>query len=231
MSDLIGRGILYGTLSRGGGGVGSYNDLTNKPKINSTTIVGDQNGHYYGLMELNDLSINQVIDLSRNGSTIDMEFGGSHYIWNDLDFEGAAGGAAGARGMVPKPGAGDTGKFLSNEGWATIPAGWTPPDYSENEQNTGIKWKDGKDIFVKTIQATITSTSTTINTGLTIDTLVNFINSGNKTSGGVNIRFGNYYYDGGDWCNVQGVDNNIRLLCTSWFVGATVNITIYYTKS
>lgn len=40
------------------------------------------------------------------------------------------------------------------------------PDYSTTEQNTGQKWIDGKDIYVKTLTSAITNISTTVNHGI-----------------------------------------------------------------
>lgn len=59
------RASLNGTISgtkklsarivRGGGGVSSYNDLTDLPSINNIVVEGDKNGHDYGLANLSDI--------------------------------------------------------------------------------------------------------------------------------------------------------------------------------
>lgn len=54
------RGVLGGREQlRGGLGIGGgttdYEEIENKPAINSTTVEGDHDGHYYGLANLSDI--------------------------------------------------------------------------------------------------------------------------------------------------------------------------------
>lgn len=66
------------------------------------------------------------------------------------DMQGATSTSAGVHGLVPAPSAGDENKVLSGAGvWADAGGGVS---YSTAEQDTGLKWIDGKDIYQKTIE-------------------------------------------------------------------------------
>ena len=74
---------------------------------------------------------------------------------------------------LPTPGVGDTGKILKvgSDGYELANEySYTPPAYSSTaEVNTGQKWIDGKDIYVKVLSGTlpeITSTSNQSISGL-----------------------------------------------------------------
>ena len=43
MGVIYFHGIAYGKGSGGGGGTDNYNELSNKPQINSNTLVGNKN--------------------------------------------------------------------------------------------------------------------------------------------------------------------------------------------
>lgn len=104
-------------------------------------------------------------------------------------------------------------------------------NYSNTEQSTGVKWLDDKEIYQKTYSINVTSTNTQIALNITFDKIVKIDAIGMKTSGGYDLYFNTNYTDGGDWLNVQIYANNIRVLCSSWFVGALMDVTIYYTKN
>ena len=58
------HGIAYGKGSGGGGGTDDYNELSNKPQINGTTLIGDQDSDDFGLLDENDnLTPGQMNDL------------------------------------------------------------------------------------------------------------------------------------------------------------------------
>ena len=103
--------------------------------------------------------------------------------------------------------------------------------YDEEERVVGTYF--GKTLYQKTFQnISITETTNTIQTGFNIEDLVYIEANGYKIDGSSNkIRFSSSYNDGGDRLDVQGINNNIRIMCTSWFVGGTINVTIQYTKS
>ena len=151
MSNLTPRGTIKGVIrSGGGGGVTDYDQLTGRPSINNELVTGDKGGHDYGLMNSNDIRITKIVDLTY-GTNYDLEFPDDHvYITNQI-FQPAGVSSNGTKGLVPRPSAGDNGKFLSNEGWAN-PPDYTPPNYSTNEQKTGQKWIDGKDIYFRVVE-------------------------------------------------------------------------------
>ena len=150
MSNLTSRGTIRGVLRLGGGGGATdYDQLTGRPQINSNLLTGDKGGHDLDLMNLDDITITKIVDLTY-GTNYDLEILSDHvYITNQV-FKPAGVSEPGTNGLVPHPSAGDTGKILSNEGWIYPPEGYTPPDYSTTEQKTGQKWTNGKDIYFKT---------------------------------------------------------------------------------
>lgn len=91
------------------------------------------------------------------------------------DMTGATAGQAGTHGLVPAPAAGDQDKVLSGAGtWEDLPQYSGGVNYSTSEQDTGLKWIDGKSIFQKTITFTVTGGGYISNpTGITgIETLI-----------------------------------------------------------
>ena len=104
--------------------------------------------------------------------------------------------------------------------------------YSTVEHVVGT-WIDGKTLYERSYpNISITSTNNSIQTGISFDTLVDIEANGYKIDGSNNkIRFGASYNDGGDRLDVEGVNNNLRIICTNWFIGGVANITIRYTKS
>jgi len=103
--------------------------------------------------------------------------------------------------------------------------------YDDTERVVGTYF--GETLYQKTIpNISITGTTTTIQTGENIGSLVAVEATGYKIDGGGNIiRFKESYNDGGDRLDVEGINNDIRVICSSWFNGSTVDITIKYTKS
>lgn len=103
--------------------------------------------------------------------------------------------------------------------------------YDNTERVVGTYF--GETLYQKTIpNISITGTTNTISTGVNIGTLVAVEATGYKIDGGGNIiRFRESYNDGGDMLDVEGVNNDIRVICSSWFNGSTIDITIKYTKS
>ena len=63
MSDIIPEGILYGNLGIGSGTT-NYNDLDNKPQINSVTLQGNKTASELGLVGTSDIPVTSV-----NGET------------------------------------------------------------------------------------------------------------------------------------------------------------------
>lgn len=70
------------------------------------------------------------------------------------DMQGATANTDGVHGLVPQPLQGDEDKVLKGDGtWGTIQA-VGGVDYSTSEQDTGLKWIDGKSIYQKTFSFT-----------------------------------------------------------------------------
>lgn len=103
--------------------------------------------------------------------------------------------------------------------------------YDSTERVVGTYF--GETLYQKTIpNISITGTTNTISTGANIGTLVAVEATGYKIDGGGNIiRFKESYNDDGDTFDVEGINNDIRVICSSWFNGSTMDITIKYTKS
>lgn len=94
-----------------------------------------------------NLQLQRIADAIENGQaggeiTIDVTGAG--------DMQGATASTAGVHGLVPAPQAGDQDKFLTGAGTFASPQGGGV-DYSFIEQDTGLKWIDGKSIYQKTI--------------------------------------------------------------------------------
>lgn len=122
MSDLRDRGTLRGTLSVGSesGGTDNYNNLINKPYINSHELVGDQSGDDLGLINSDDLTFN-VGYVSNNLHNI--KYKNRTFTAYADPFRGATADSNGTMGLVRAPLAsqGDYNKFLKGNGtWAAI---------------------------------------------------------------------------------------------------------------
>lgn len=154
LSNIQGRGLLKGVLSKGGGGGGvtDYNQLSSKPQINGATIEDNHDGGYYGLIDSADIEVTEIYEIGY-GSNYDINLNGATVHVTNKIFHGATNSTNGTKGLVPAPAAGSVGKILSNEGWIDPPS-LTLPNYSTSEQNTGQKWIDGKDIYMRVIEDT-----------------------------------------------------------------------------
>ena len=70
------------------------------------------------------------------------------------DMQGATASTDGTHGLVPQPLQGDQDKYLSGGGtWEDLPPSGGV-DYSLTEQDTGLKWIDGKKIYQKSVEFT-----------------------------------------------------------------------------
>lgn len=230
MSNLTPRGTIKGVIrSGGGGGVTDYDQLTGRPSINNEVVTGDKNGHDYGLMNSNDIRITKIVDLTY-GTNYDLEFPDDHvYITNQV-FQPAGVSSNGTKGLVPRPSAGDTGKILSNEGWINPPESYTPPNYSTNEQKTGQKWIDGKDIYFRVVEGTGSFTTSDyfgsysgqISPGFSFDNIWLDRNMSYLiTSGGVKEGF----------LFMQNSNGTINLFTCATRESVDYTIIFYYTKS
>lgn len=226
MSNLTPRGTIRGVLRLGGGGgVTDYDQLTGRPQINSNLLTGDKGGHDLDLMNLDDITIIKIIDLTY-GTNYDVEILGDHvYITNQV-FQPAGVSTPGTKGLVPQPSAGDNGKILSNEGWIDAPESYTPPNYSTTEQKTGQKGLNGDDIYFKTFTGTSPSTQFTL--GINIKEIYGINGYMLKDS----YKFIFPYRDTSDFINASITpSNDVRITTTSYFSGGDYLFTVYYTKN
>lgn len=107
-------------------------------------------------MEVCTLSnVFQNLQLQRIADFIENGYAGGGSLTVDVtgagDMQGATASAAGVHGLVPAPQAGDNEKYLTGAGTWEEPQGGGGVDYSLSEQDTGLKWIDGKTIYQKTI--------------------------------------------------------------------------------
>lgn len=144
------------------------------------------------------------------------------------DMQGATSASAGVHGLVPAPAAGDENKVLSGAGTWIDAGGGGGLDYSTVEQNTGVKWIDGKYIFVKTFDiagAQYSSPSyVTIATVPDMDLL---------------IHAQCVVYEGTDGTVVPDINQRLRVVSggdikiyteTSWNLTSGSHLTVWYTK-
>lgn len=131
----------------GGGGTSDFNQLTNRPKYNSTTMTGSTNIPKVptATSELNNDSgfITSSALPTVNDATLTITQNGTSkgtFTANDADdttialtdttysdFTGTDGTAAGTAGLVPAPATTDAGKFLKADGtWDTAGGGGGP---------------------------------------------------------------------------------------------------------
>lgn len=177
------KGSLYGSFDFD---QANYNLLKNKPSINGVTLIGNktsedlhinsEGGGGGGTTNYNDLEnkpkINDVIlqdELSLHSLGIQAE----------INFSG------------------EPTEYLNGEGVFTTPPYWLPVNFDTAEQDTGVKWIDGKKIYVKVMysntQVQLTDTQWTIipwvNDTNDIDTLISAIITNNVPNNSNNIRF------------------------------------------
>lgn len=233
MSNLTPRGTIKGVIrSGGGGGVTDYDQLTGRPLVNNELVTGDKGGHDYGLMNLNDISVTKIVDLTY-GTNYDLSILRENVHITDQVFKPAGVNTNGTNGLVPRPSAGDNGKILSNEGWIDPPKEYTPPNYSTTEQKTGQKWIDGKDIYFKSGTYTIPSGQGAhiIESNVTqyIDILLDVKCNMNYTDG--TYQYAPVYIGTNQSGYISINNNNLVFNAVNEDLGAyTAHFTIYYTK-
>ena len=104
-------------------------------------------------------------------------------------------------------------------------AGGSNISYSTSEQDTGIKWIDGKKIYQKTLTGTVTEENNTIYT----DSNIKMILSSGIIDFGEERHSINVYDDGGYCGLVRQKNSDIQLIKRKWG-NASYYITIQYTK-
>lgn len=186
-------------------------------------------------------SVFDALQLQRIAQAIEDGYAGGGSLTVDVtgagDMQGATAGTAGVHGLVPAPAAGDQDKYLSGGGtWEDLPQYSGGVNYSTSEQDTGLKWTDGKTIYQKTINFTVAGGGYISNpTGITgIDTLIKHEEIGRITDFVVN---GTAYnnppictYSVAMMYAFQGGELYADYRATAEAVGADFHITLWYTK-
>lgn len=112
------------------------------------------------------------------------------------------------------------------KGWITP---YTPLDYSTTEQNTGYKWTDGKDIYVKVVTIPLT-TSRNSSGDLSIDNLIEIRGFISQTSEFYKTTILPLYFGSSYYATVSGgVDNDI-IIQQAGYNGETATVIAFYTK-
>lgn len=186
-------------------------------------------------------SVFDALQLQRIAQAIEDGYAGGGTLTVDVtgagDMQGASAGQAGVHGLVPAPAAGDQDKYLSGGGtWEDLPQYSGGVDYSTSEQDTGIKWIDGKKIYQKTINFTVAGGGYISNpTGITgIETLIKHEGIG---------RITDYIIDETPYRTPPTNEYSIAIVyfflggelyadyrATAEAVGADFYITVWYTK-
>lgn len=129
---------------------------------------------------------------------------------------------------------GEATEYLNGEGVFTTPPFYVPINYDTAEQNTGIKWIDGKDIFVKTVITSPINTTGRFTWQWGIDNIDSFIsinalyhqsNNRVKVLDGYNGTVQDY---GGIIFDI--IDSGFTVQIGSQILGGKVYCTVYYTK-
>lgn len=185
-------------------------------------------------------SVFDALQLQRIAQAIEDGYAGGGSLTVDVtgagDMQGATAGTAGVHGLVPAPQAGDQDKVLTGAGTWEDPPASGGVNYSTSEQDTGLKWTDGKAIYQKTINFTVAGGGYISNpTGITgIETLIKHEGIG---------RITDYIIDETPYKNPPTNDYSIAIVysftggelyadyrATAEAVGADFYITLWYTK-
>jgi len=149
LSDEILLGLIKANSGGGGGGTNNYNDLSNQPKINGNTLIGNKTASDLGLVAAEEgkgLSENDYTDADKaivggvtaalagkaDKSAVKNEFIGTTAEWNAL--------------TTAQKKEYDTYQITDDYSEALM------PNYSTTAQKTGQKWIDGKDVYMVVYQ-------------------------------------------------------------------------------
>lgn len=102
-----------------------YNNLINKPSINSVTLSGNKTSSDIGVADaVHTHTTSDVTDFPTNVSSFTNDSGYITSASLPTDFVGTDGVDAGVAGLVPAPTTSDVNKFLKSNGtWATVSGG------------------------------------------------------------------------------------------------------------
>lgn len=105
-------------------------------------------------------------------------------------------------------------------------------DYSETEQDTGLKWIDGNEIYQLTISKTATNRSAEVD--LTSYGIKDIIEASARIKAGDYTEFPGYYGASNDFSYIYYQDSNKKIRVdygSGLSTGASVYLTIRYTKA
>lgn len=149
------------------------------------------------------------------------------------DMTGATAGQAGAHGLVPAPAAGDQDKVLTGAGtWVDQSSGGV--NYSTIEQDTGLKWIDGRAIYQRTYQNIALNHNSWTNNilGTSAIEIINY--SGKIAISGTSRPYCqlDYFRSTAEWCTscVNSAGEDINILCNIDATEQVLFITIWYLK-
>lgn len=107
---------------------------------------------------------------------------------------------------------------------------WQPKNFSTEEQNTGLKWINGKDIYFKTLTFTIGSeTVFTIDNTIQYDDLIMITGNVKYTDVYTDLM---PYVDPNDYCLIRIKSGVLECAISNYFKNnGNVKATIFYTKN
>lgn len=140
---------------------------------------------------------------------------------------------------LPTPGAGDTGKILKvgSNGYE-LATDYATLNYSTEEQDTGVKWIDGKSIYFTShaFEADPDAASPVARSFqlLDVDKIIKICGIASRITDQELVEDLDGYYDSGVRNNVRYARNNQSVQITSYFSSGTFGgaiVIVYYTKT
>ena len=184
-----------GVLSAEAGGASDYDDLTDKPQINGVTLSGNKTTRDLKMIE-------ECTQAEYNQKTSEEQLNPDKVFYIKDASAGGGGSSSIAQLTDVSLSSLANGQILkydeTAQKWKNADEKDDVIDYSVLEQNTGIKWIDGKSIFQKTVEL---SSSITVAANSWADTTINKNNIANIISVTAGVTGGNY------WGQVMGAIN------------------------
>ena len=183
-------------------------------------------------------SVFDALQLQRIAQAIEDGYAGGGTLTVDVtgagDMQGATSGTAGVHGLVPAPQAGDEDKVLTGAGTWEDPPASGGVDYSTNEQDTGLKWIDGRTIYQRTYQNIALNHGSWTNGILGTSSIEILDYSGKIAISGTSRPYCqlDYYRSTAEWCTscINAAGEDINVLCNIDASEQVLFITIWYLK-
>ena len=108
---------------------------------------------------------------------------------------------------------------------------WQPKIFSTEEQNTGLKWIDGKDIYFKIFEVILNDDAINIPNTTDVDKIILIFGYADVQS--ENVVFHVPYADVNDYISFAITSRGIMLYTSNWFKthSTVAKPTIFYTKN